>query len=78
MAKPLVERRRRLERLVSDLRVDRIILSQAVIGQGRDLFRAVERLGLEGIMAKSLHEHYRPGRRTGLWKKIKNRSLQIG
>jgi ATP-dependent DNA ligase len=31
----------------------------------------VEKLGLEGIMAKSLDGHYRPGRRTALWKKIK-------
>ena len=70
-AQPLLERRRALERLISNLRADRIILPEAVLGQGRDLFQAVAKLGLEGIMAKSLDGYYRPGRRTAFWKKIK-------
>ena len=70
-AKPLLERRRALEQLLSGLRPDRIILSEAVLGQGHDLFKAVEKMGLEGIMAKCLDGHYRPGKRTALWKKIK-------
>ncbi len=71
MAKPLLERRRHLEKLLSGFQPDRIALSEAVLGQGRDLFQAVQTLGLEGIMAKSLDGHYRPGKRTALWKKIK-------
>ncbi len=71
VAKPLLERRRHLEQLLSGLHVNQIILSEAVLGQGRDLFQAVQKLGLEGIMAKSLDGHYRPGKRTALWKKIK-------
>jgi ATP-dependent DNA ligase len=71
MAKPLLERRQELEQLLSGLQPKRILLSQAVLGQGRDLFQAVQKLGLEGIVAKSLDGHYRPGKRTALWKKIK-------
>jgi len=71
MAKPLLERPQELEQLLSGLQPKRILLSQAVLGQGRDLFQAVQKLGLEGIMAKSLDGHYRPGKRTALWKKIK-------
>jgi len=70
-AKPLLERRRELEDVIRGNGAGRIILSETVLGQGRDLFQAVEKLGLEGIMAKSLDGHYRPGRRTALWKKIK-------
>jgi ATP-dependent DNA ligase len=74
IAQPLLERRQALERLVSASRADRMILSEAVIGQGRDLFRAVGRLGLEGVMAKSLDGQYRPGKRTALWRKIKRQN----
>lgn len=71
VAKPLLERRRHLEQLLSLCKVNRVILSEAVLGQGRDLFQAVEKMGLEGVMAKSLDGQYRPGKRTALWKKIK-------
>ncbi len=71
VAKPLLERRRHLEQLLSGFQGNRIILSEAVLGQGRDLLDAVKKLGLEGVMAKSLDGPYRPGKRTGLWKKIK-------
>jgi bifunctional non-homologous end joining protein LigD len=70
-ARPLLERRRELEQLLVGLERNRVILSEAVLGQGRDLFHAVQKLGLEGIMAKSLDGQYRPGRRTALWTKIK-------
>jgi ATP-dependent DNA ligase len=71
LARPLLERRRHLEQILSGLQRERIILSEAVLGQGRDLFQAVQKLGLEGIVAKSLDAAYRPGKRTALWKKIK-------
>jgi bifunctional non-homologous end joining protein LigD len=71
VAKPLLERRRELEHVICGSGESRIVLSEAVLGQGRDLFQAVEKLGLEGIMAKTLDGHYRPGKRTALWKKIK-------
>lgn len=71
LAKPLLDRRPHLEQLLSGCQGDRIILSKVVLGQGSDLFHAVENQGLEGIMAKSLDGHYRPGKRTVLWKKTK-------
>jgi bifunctional non-homologous end joining protein LigD/DNA ligase-1 len=71
MAKPLWERRQELEQLLSDSQPKAVILSRAVLGQGSDLFQAVQKLGLEGTMAKSLDGHYRAGKRTAVWKKIK-------
>ena len=40
-----------------------------VRGRGRDLFRAVERLDLEGIVAKRLLDPYTP---DTIWRKIRN------
>ncbi len=60
-----------MEKLLPRCQLDRIVLSEAVLGQGRDLFRAVQNSGLEGVIAKSLDGPYRPGKRTVLWKKIK-------
>jgi ATP-dependent DNA ligase len=48
-----------------------VVLSEAVLAQGCYLFAAAMKLRQEGIMAKFLNGHYAPGRRTGLWKKIK-------
>ena len=75
MAEPLVDRRRALARLVTDLKTDRVILSQGVIGPGRELFRAVAELGLEGVMAKSLAGQYRPGTRTALVEEAQGQGL---
>ena len=71
MAKPLLERRQELGHLLSGFQPKPVLLSQAVLGQGRDLFQAVQKLGWEGIMAKTLDGHYQPGKRTAFWKKIK-------
>jgi ATP-dependent DNA ligase len=71
LTKPLLERRRHLEKLLPRCQLEHIVLSEAVLGQGRDLFQAMQKLGLEGVMAKRLDGPYRPGKRTALWKKIK-------
>jgi ATP-dependent DNA ligase len=55
------------------VRSGRVILSEAVSGQGHDLFQAVQKLRLEGIIAKTLDGDYRSGKRTALWKKIKTK-----
>jgi bifunctional non-homologous end joining protein LigD len=73
MANPLTERRRKLEEILDDFKTAPVALSEAVLTQGRDLFREVERMGLEGIMAKSFNGRYAPGQRTGLWRKMKPR-----
>jgi ATP-dependent DNA ligase len=41
--------------------------------QGRQLFEAVSKMGLEGIVAKKRSSHYLPGKRTSEWIKIKTR-----
>ena len=65
---PLSRRKRFLNRLVKKTST---VLSPvfSVRGRGRDLFRAVERLDLEGIVAKRLADPYAP---DTLWRKIRN------
>jgi bifunctional non-homologous end joining protein LigD len=47
-------------------------------GDGADLFGAVQRQGLEGVVAKRLTSPYRPGKRSRDWLKIKNvRSQEV-
>ncbi len=38
---------------------------------GKRLFRSVQAIGLEGVVAKKLTQRYKPGER--LWVKVKNR-----
>ena len=71
MAKPLIERRCRLEESVNDFKAAPVALSEVVLTQGRDLFAAAVKLRQEGIMAKVLSGHYSAGSRKQLWKKIK-------
>jgi bifunctional non-homologous end joining protein LigD len=68
--RPLSHRRRVLERLIT---VTTTVLSRvfAVEERGRDLFRAVERLDLEGIVAKRRADSYAP---STTWYKVKNRA----
>jgi bifunctional non-homologous end joining protein LigD len=49
------------------------MVSDHVVGRGRDLFAAAADKGLEGIVAKRLDAPYRPGRRVQEWLKIKSR-----
>jgi bifunctional non-homologous end joining protein LigD len=66
----LWRRRRHLERLVP---ATSTVLSRlfAMEERGRDLFAAVERLDLEGIVAKRKRDPYAP---TTTWLKVKNRA----
>ena len=45
-------------------------------GDGRDFLAATAAHGLEGVIAKRLDSHYRPGERSGAWLKIKNVNRQ--
>jgi bifunctional non-homologous end joining protein LigD len=45
-------------------------------GGGPAMLDASRKAGLEGIMGKKLDSHYEPGRRTGVWVKVKNRNRQ--
>ena len=50
-----------------------VILSPAIPTQGRELFAAAARLGLEGVMAKEVGSPYLPGQRSRYWLKVKVR-----
>jgi bifunctional non-homologous end joining protein LigD len=45
-------------------------------GGGKAMLDASAKGGLEGIVAKKLDSKYEPGRRSGVWQKIKNRNRQ--
>ncbi|MCA1596037.1 MAG: DNA ligase [Chloroflexi bacterium] len=67
-SRPWEERRKRLE---SAILPSRSIELSPVWESGEDLWQAVCRLGMEGVMAKSADGLYLPGRRSPSWRKIK-------
>jgi len=71
---PLGRRRAILEKLLPVSATVR--LSESVERRGRDFFRAAEKNGLEGIVAKDLSSPYRSGARTRDWLKIKTAKRQ--
>jgi bifunctional non-homologous end joining protein LigD len=50
---------------------DRIRLSQIFTANGIEFFKAAEKMGLEGIMAKKMDSTYKPDSRSKSWLKIK-------
>jgi ATP-dependent DNA ligase len=70
----LIERKRRLERLIPESRpgLSRVL---TVAGEGRALLEAVQRLDLEGTVAKRKADAYRP---ATVWYKIKSRTYTQG
>ncbi len=71
---PLRRRRAILEGLLPVSKTVR--LSDSVEKSGRAFYRAAEKSGLEGIMAKDLSSAYHSGLRTGDWLKIKTQKRQ--
>lgn len=61
---PIEERRSRLEAIAGPFEV-----SNAVVGGGSEVWRRVEALGLEGMVAKQRGSPYTPGRRSATWRK---------
>jgi bifunctional non-homologous end joining protein LigD len=45
-------------------------------GGGQALLEATREQGLEGVVAKRLDSRYEPGRRSGAWRKLRNRRRQ--
>ena len=66
---PLVERRAKLEEIVTES--SRILLSRYVETHGKRYFEEVAKLGLEGAMAKRKQSTYQIGKRSRDWLKIK-------
>jgi bifunctional non-homologous end joining protein LigD len=71
---PLVERRKRLERLL-DRRNKTVRLSES-FDDGAALYQAAQQQGLEGIVAKRLDSRYVQGKRTRDWLKLKTHGEQ--
>ena len=71
---PLEERRLLLEHVVEEN--DHVRINPYVDGAGVAFTAQADALGLEGVMAKRLGSHYRPGRRSDDWRKIKLRPTQ--
>ena len=71
---PLRRRRALLKGLLPVSRTVR--LSDFIEKEGRAFYRAAEKNGLEGIVAKDLDSPYLPGRRTPYWLKIKAQKSQ--
>jgi bifunctional non-homologous end joining protein LigD len=68
---PLLERKRRLRKLIPQRQRSRLQYLEHVARRGRDLFAAACARDLEGIVAKWARAKYTPGKRT-TWAKVKN------
>jgi bifunctional non-homologous end joining protein LigD len=71
---PLVERRRRLEKLID--RRNRTVQISEVFEDGEALLEAAKQQRFEGIVAKRADSRYQLGRRTRDWLKIKTHGRQ--
>lgn len=71
LEQPFTVRRQRLEVLLAAHAGPQLVLSEGIVGRGRQLFAAVRARNLEGIVAKRLDAAYRPGERSDAWRKIK-------
>ena len=63
------ERKKILEDVV---RENKIIQKMIYVDNGFELWKTVEELKLEGLIAKQKHSKYLPGKRSKFWLKIKN------
>ena len=70
---PLVARKARLPKVVED---SGILLSHALPGTAAQVSDAVQRLGLEGVIAKRKSSRYEPGLRSESWLKLKLENQQ--
>jgi bifunctional non-homologous end joining protein LigD len=66
--RPLDERRRLLPDVIRD---SGLLLSQTLPGTAAQVVAAVQRLGLEGVIAKRRDSRYDAGQRSGTWVKLK-------
>lgn len=74
LRQPLSERRKRLLEIGKRADHSRLIVSDGVIGPGKDFFRQVVAQDMEGVVAKRLASRYFPGKRTDAWIKFRKSS----
>lgn len=70
----LLQRKKILEAILPKLK--NIIFSSHTIGQGMETFKAIEKLGGEGIIAKKASSKYQEDKRSKDWLKIKTSKQQ--
>ena len=70
MSEPFATRRDALLKGVRQ--TERIAVTHGVLRTGRDYFRALSGLGLEGMVGKALSSPYRPGIRSKEWIKVRS------
>ena len=68
---PLIERKRRLAKLIGRSKRRAIQFVEILVGDGPTVFDHVCRMGLEGIVSKRVDARYRSGMST-TWLKSKN------
>jgi bifunctional non-homologous end joining protein LigD len=68
---PLIERKRRLKKLIGIKARRAIVFTEHMIGDGATMFRHVRSMGLEGIVSKQTDAPYRSGP-SKTWLKSKN------
>ena len=68
---PLIERKRRLARLIGRAKRRSIRFTEHLTGDGPTVFRHVCNMGLEGIVSKRTDAPYRSGP-SKVWVKVKN------
>ena len=66
---PLIRRREVLQKIVDNLKDQKLVFSDGIVGTGNRYYEAACRKNLEGVMAKRLDSRYVPGKRR--WLKIK-------
>ncbi len=71
MREPLIERRKRLKELAGRYPNPHIIVADYILKRGKRYFEEVQRVGLEGIVAKRIDSVYTPGVRSTAWLKLK-------
>ena len=74
---PLTDRRKHLQDLVGNHPESRIHFSEDLVGNGPEVFRAADRLGLEGIVSKRPEGRYMSGDRSRLWLKTKTFATSV-
>jgi bifunctional non-homologous end joining protein LigD len=72
-ARPLVERRQRLDKLFAKHKPPpgAIRVSEQVAGDGRALYARAQKEGWEGLLVKAARSPYRDGKRSPEWRKLK-------
>ena len=71
MPDPLAERRIALQETLSGVHTSQVVITDGVPREGLRYFEGIQKMGLEGMVAKDIASPYLPGKRSASWIKIK-------